>query len=148
MRTMGLDVGTKTIGVAASDELGITGQPITTLRRSSLRADLGALRELIAQHAVSRVVVGLPLNMNGTEGPMAKACREFGTALQEASGVPVEYWDERLTTVAAERALLEGNVSRQKRRNVVDSVAAAIILQGWLDARSSSRGGEEDERAE
>jgi putative Holliday junction resolvase len=145
---MGLDVGTKTIGVAASDELGITGQPITTLRRLSSRADLSALGELIADYSINRIIVGLPLNMNGSEGPMAKACREFGAALQESSGIPVEYWDERLTTVAAERALLEGDVSRQRRRQLVDSVAAAIILQAWLDARATMRGGDEDERTE
>lgn len=142
MRTMGLDVGTKTIGVAISDELGITGQSLKTLRRSSLRSDLAALRELIQEHAVSRIIVGLPLNMDGSEGPMAAGCREFGRALEAASDVPVEYWDERLSTVAAERVLLEGDVSRRRRREVVDSVAAAIILQGWLDARSIERGGD------
>jgi putative Holliday junction resolvase len=144
MRTMGLDVGTKTIGVAVSDELGITGQSVTTLRRTSLRADLAALGELIAEHQVSRIVVGLPLNMDGTEGPMAKACREFGAALAESSGRPVEYWDERLSTVEAERALLEADVSRRKRRQVVDRLAAAIILQSWLDARSNAAGGSRD----
>jgi len=140
MRTMGLDVGTKTIGVAISDELGITGQSLRTLRRSSLRSDLAELRELIQEHAVSRIIVGLPLNMDGSEGPMAAGCREFGRALATASDVPVEYWDERLSTVAAECVLLEGDVSRRRRREVVDSVAAAIILQGWLDARSIERG--------
>jgi len=133
-RTMGLDVGTKTIGVAVSDELSITGQALATLRRSSLRTDLRALCELIEKQDVDRIVVGLPLNMDGSEGPRAAACRQLGKLLADASGIAVEYWDERLSTVAAERVLLEGNVSRRKRRNVVDSLAAAIILQGWLDA--------------
>ncbi len=139
-RTMGLDVGTKTIGLAVSDELSITGQALATLRRSTLRADLHALRGLIAEHGVDRIVVGLPLNMDGTEGSRAAACRQFGEALGDASGIAVEYWDERLSTVAAERVLLEGNVSRRKRRDVVDSVAAAIILQGWLDAHRTPSG--------
>ena len=148
MRTMGLDVGSKNIGVAISDELGITGQSVATLRRSSLRADLAALRALIGQHAVSRAVVGLPLNMDGSEGPMAQASREFGNALSKDAGIPVEYWDERLSTVAAERVLLEADVSRRKRRAVVDSIAAAIILQGWLDAHRMAGGGNSDCEAE
>ena len=133
-RTMGLDVGTKTIGVAVSDELSITAQALATLRRSSLRRDLRAMCELIEKHEVGRLVVGLPLNMDGSEGSRAAACRQLGKVLADASGIAVEYWDERLSTVAAERILLEGNVSRRKRRDVVDSLAAAIILQGWLDA--------------
>ena len=148
MRTMGLDVGSKNIGVAISDELGITGQSVATLRRSSLRADLAALRALIGQHAVSRAVVGLPLNMDGSEGPMAQASREFGHALSKDAGIPVEYWDERLSTVAAERVLLEADVSRRKRREVVDRIAAAIILQGWLDAHRMAGGGNSDCEAE
>ena len=144
---MALDLGSKTIGVAISDELGITGQSLKTLRRSSLRADLAALREIIQEHAVSRIIVGLPLNMDGSEGPMAAGSRAFGKALADFD-IPVEYWDERLSTVAAERVLLEGDVSRRKRRQVVDSVAAAIILQGWLDARSIERGGNPDSEDE
>ncbi len=148
MRTMALDLGSKTIGVAISDELGITGQSLKTLRRSSLRSDLAALREIIQEHAVSRIIVGLPLNMDGSEGPMAAGSRAFGKALAADCEIPVEYWDERLSTVAAERVLLEGDVSRRKRRQVVDSVAAAIILQGWLDARSIERGGNPDGEGE
>lgn len=138
MRTMGLDVGTKTVGVAVSDELGYTGQAVVTVRRTNLKADLEALARLIAEHEVTRVVVGLPLNMNGSEGPRAEASREFGRKVEERLKVPVEYWDERLTTVAAQRTLLEADLSRQKRKQVVDRLAAALILQGWLDAR---RGG-------
>jgi putative Holliday junction resolvase len=145
---MGLDLGSKTIGVAISYELGITGQSLKTLRRASLRSDLAALRELVRDHAVSRIVVGLPLNMDGSEGPMAAGCREFGKVLAADLELPVEYWDERLSTVAAERVLLQGDVSRRKRRLVVDSLAAAIILQGWLDARSIERGGNPDGEGE
>ena len=138
MRTMGLDVGTKTVGVAVSDGLGLTAQAITTVRRTSLKADLAALTELAREHEVSRVVVGLPLNMDGSEGPRAEASRKFAEAVGQALGVPVEFWDERLSTVAAERTLLEADHTRARRRQVIDQVAAQFILQGWLDARQSA----------
>ncbi|HMK72287.1 MAG TPA: Holliday junction resolvase RuvX [Myxococcaceae bacterium] len=136
MRAFGLDVGTKTVGVAMSDPLGLTAQALTTLRRTGLRADLAALRRLAETHGVTRAVVGLPLNMDGSEGPSAARSRAFGEALATALELPVDFWDERLTTVAAERALREGDVPARKRRQVVDQVAAALILQGWLDARA------------
>jgi putative Holliday junction resolvase len=135
MRTLGLDVGTKTIGVAASDALGLTAQAVTTVRRTSLKADLAALAELVREYEVERFVVGLPLNMDGTEGPRAEATRRFVEALTQALGLPVEFWDERLSTVAATRTLLEADLSRAKRRQVIDQMAAQFILQGWLDAR-------------
>jgi putative Holliday junction resolvase len=135
MRTLGLDVGTKTIGVAASDALGLTAQTVTTLRRTSLKADLAALKELVREYEVERFVVGLPLNMDGTEGPRAEATRRFVEALSQALGLPVEWWDERLSTVAAQRTLLEADLSRAKRREVIDQMAAQFILQGWLDSR-------------
>jgi putative Holliday junction resolvase len=134
MRTLGLDVGTKTLGVAVSDGLGLTAQALTTVRRTSLKADLSALVELVREHEVERFVLGLPLNMDGSEGPRAEATRKFAQALGEALGLPVELWDERLSTVAAERTLLEANLSRAKRREVIDQMAAQFILQGWLDA--------------
>jgi putative Holliday junction resolvase len=137
---MGLDVGTKTVGVAVADELGFTAQPITVVRRSNLKADLAELIRLAADRAVDRFVLGLPLNMDGTEGPRAQATRKFGDALAKASNLLVIYQDERLTTVAAERSLLEADVSRQKRREVIDQVAASLILQGWLDAQPRSPG--------
>jgi putative holliday junction resolvase len=139
MRTMGLDLGTRTIGVAVSDELGLTAQPVTTLRRRSLSADLSELNRLAHAHQVERWVVGLPLNMNGTEGEKAVQAREFGAVLEKNSGQPVEFWDERLSTRAAERTLLEANISRSKRREVIDRVAAVIILQGWLDSGGGVR---------
>jgi len=142
-RSFGLDVGSKTLGVAISDALGITAQPLTTVRRSNLRADLAQLRRLAEEHDVRHAVVGLPLNMDGTEGPSAAEARRVGAAVAEALHIPVEYWDERLTTVAASRALVEADVSRARRREVVDQVAAALILQGWLDARRPQVTGEE-----
>jgi putative Holliday junction resolvase len=135
MRILGLDVGTKTVGIALSDPLGITAQPVTTLRRWNLESDVAELKRLAVEHGVSRVVVGLPLNMDGSEGPRAAAARAFGDAVNAATGLPVEYQDERLTTVAAERVLLEADVSRRKRREVIDQLAAQLILQTWLDAR-------------
>ncbi|HEX8703223.1 MAG TPA: Holliday junction resolvase RuvX [Myxococcaceae bacterium] len=134
MRTMGLDVGTKTIGVAVSDGLGLTAQAITTVRRTNIKADLAALADLVREHEVTRLVVGLPLNMDGSEGPRAEASRKFADTASQSLGVPVEFWDERLSTVAAERTLLEADLTRAKRRQVIDQVAAQFILQGWLDA--------------
>lgn len=143
MRIFGLDVGTRTVGVAISDALGMTAQPLTTLRRTGLRADLAELRRLAETHEVRQAVVGLPLNMDGTEGPSAVAARAFGEALARALDIPVEYQDERLSTVAAQRALLEADVSRARRREVVDQVAAALILQTWLDTRQGNPTGDD-----
>lgn len=135
MRAMGLDVGTKTVGVAISDELGLTAQALTTLRRQTFRSDVEALKALAEAHSVTQLVVGLPLNMNGTEGERAAEARKLGDALAKASGLPVVYWDERLTTAEAERALVQADVSRARRKKVIDQVAAAILLQSWLDAQ-------------
>ncbi|MHB8878788.1 MAG: Holliday junction resolvase RuvX [Myxococcaceae bacterium] len=135
MRTMGLDVGSKTIGVAISDELGLTAQALSTVRRSNLKTDLAELKAIASEHEVDRVVVGLPLNMDGSEGPRAAESRKLGASVEKALGLPVEYWDERLSTVAAERILIEADLSRKKRKGVIDQLAAGIILQGWLDAR-------------
>jgi putative holliday junction resolvase len=138
MRAMGLDLGTKTIGVAISDGLGITAQPTTTIRRQSQAKDMAALKLLVDEHEVTEFVLGLPLNMDGSEGPRAATTRKFGELLTATFALPVHYQDERLTTVAAERALLEGDVSREKRKQVIDQIAAALILQGWLDGRPKS----------
>lgn len=132
---MGLDVGTKTVGVAISDELGLTAQSVVTLREQGLKGYLHALSELAQANQVDRVVLGLPLNMDGTEGPRAEASRRFGHALASFLKLPVEYWDERLSTVAVQRVLIEADLSRAKRRKVVDRAAAVWILQGWLDAK-------------
>jgi len=141
---MGLDVGTRTVGVAVADALGLTAQPLETVRRKSLRVDLDALGVIAREYEVSRVVVGLPLNMDGTEGPRALASRKFGEAVEQALGLPVELWDERLTTAEAQRLLLAADVSRARRKEVVDTLAASIILQGWLDARSGTLPERED----
>lgn len=134
MRTLGLDFGTKTIGVAASDALGLTAQTVTTIRRTNLKTDLAALAGLVREYEAERFVIGLPLNMDGTEGPRAEATHRFVDALTQSLGLPVELWDERLSTVAAQRTLLEADLSRARRREVIDQMAAQFILQGWLDA--------------
>jgi len=138
MRAVGLDFGTKTIGIAVSDELGLTAQGQKTLERKSLKKDLAELKRLAEELAADRFILGLPLNMDGTEGPRAQAARKFGAALEAETALPVIYQDERLTTVSAQRALLEADVSRKKRRDVIDQVAATIILQAWLDAQPRS----------
>lgn len=138
MRALGLDLGTKTIGVAVTDELGLTAQAVTTIRRTSKAADLEALARLAEHYGVEHIVVGLPINMNGTEGPRAAATRTFGTLVESRLRIPVVYWDERLTTVEAQRALRDAAVRRERRKEIVDQVAASLILQGWLDARTHS----------
>ena len=135
---MGLDVGSKTVGVAVSDELGFSAHPVKTVRRTNLRADLHELARLISEQEVVRLIVGLPLNMNGSEGPRAGESRKLGEALAAQTKLPVVYWDERLTSVAAEKSLIEADVSRKKRKEVIDQVAACLILQGWLDSQPQS----------
>jgi len=135
-RFLGLDVGDKTIGVAVSDELGWTAQGVETIKRQSKEKDLARLNELIAQYGVGGFVVGLPKNMNGTIGPRAEMCQAFGKFLEERTSLPVHMWDERLTTMAAQRMLISADVSRQKRKTVIDKMAAILILQGYLDAKS------------
>ncbi|MCL2626791.1 MAG: Holliday junction resolvase RuvX [Cystobacterineae bacterium] len=137
MRTMGLDVGSKTVGVAVSDLLGLTAQPHSTLRRLNMQADLEALSTLAKNHEVQQWVIGLPLHMNASEGASAQAARKLGERLHAYTGLPVHYWDERLSSVMAERVLLQANLSRTKRKQVINHVAAALILQSWLDAQES-----------
>jgi putative Holliday junction resolvase len=144
MRVIGLDVGDKTVGIAISDELGLTAQGLPTLRRERLAADLSYVQGVADEHSATRVIVGLPLNMNGTEGPRGAASRKFGDALGKLTGLPIEYWDERLTTAQAERVLLEADVSRRKRRQVIDKLAAQVILQSWLDAQRPATGTEDE----
>lgn len=135
MRILGLDVGDKTIGVALSDPLGWTAQGLEVIRRKgNIDQDLTRLTELIKEYEVERILVGMPKNMNGTIGPQGEKVLEFIQTLEEKIGLPVKSWDERLSTVAAERTLLQADVSRSKRKKVIDKMAAAIILQGYLDA--------------
>lgn len=136
MRWMGLDVGERRIGVALSDPLEITAQSYTLRVRESLEKDIRFFVQLIKDHEVEGIVVGLPINMNGTHGPMAEKVTVFGKELENASGVGVAFWDERLSTASAERVLIEADLSRSKRRQKIDQLAASIILQNFLDNRS------------
>ncbi len=131
---MGLDVGDRTIGVALSDEMGWTAQPHTTVRRKQLALDLDRLRCIAEEGRVSTVVVGMPLPMSGIPGSRARRVKNFASGLEKSLGIPVVFWDERFSTVAAERVLIQANMSRAKRKKQVDKVAAAIILQGYLDS--------------
>lgn len=135
MRWIGLDYGDKTIGVAVSDELGWTAQGVEVIRRKNAEEDLRRLREIIDRFGVNEIVVGLPKNMNGTIGPRGEICIAFANVLERKLNLPVHLWDERLTTVSAERTLLEADVSRKKRKRVIDKLAACFILQGYLDAQ-------------
>ena len=130
---MGLDLGTRTIGVAVSDGLRSVATPLSTVRRTKFTADAVALESLIAGRSVTGVLLGLPLNMDGSEGPRIQSTRAFARNLARRIELPIGYWDERLSTVAAERALLEADTSRRRRAEVIDHVAAGYILQGALD---------------
>lgn len=134
MRWMGLDVGMRRIGIAFSDPLELTAQGHSVLERIGLAKDLAALQRLIVDYHVEGVVVGLPINMNGTEGPMAEQVRQFAAALEKLTGLSPLFWDERLSTVAAQRVLIAADVSRRKRKQTVDQMAAAIILQNFLNS--------------
>jgi putative Holliday junction resolvase len=136
MRIAALDVGEARIGVAVCDELGIAAHGVGVVKRVGGRRDLEALSAMLAPYEPERIVVGLPIGLNGVEGPAAVKVRAFAARVSEHFGLPVEFWDERLTTVAAERALLEADVSRRRRRELVDKVAATLILQGWLARRA------------
>lgn len=136
MRIMGLDVGSKTVGVAISDPLGFTAQGVEIIAIDEDKGEFGMerLAELVKQHQVSKFVVGLPKNMNNTEGPRVEASKAYGQLLIEQFSLPVDYQDERLTTVAAERMLIEqADLSRGKRKKVIDKLAAQLILQNYLD---------------
>ena len=137
MRIMGLDYGSRTVGVAVSDALGITAQGIETITReeeNKLRKTLRRIEELAVQYEVDRIVLGLPKNMNNTMGERVERCEEFKAMLERRTSLPVIFWDERLTTVAAERILIESGVRRENRKEVIDKVAAVLILQGYLDS--------------
>ena len=133
MRIMALDVGSRTIGIACSDALLMTAQGIETIRRTSLENDFNRLRELISEYEVHELVVGMPKNMNGTKGERAEKTEEFVEKMKAVIELPVTFWDERLSTVMAERQLIAADVSRKKRKSVIDKMAAVVILQGYLD---------------
>ena len=143
MRIMGLDFGSKTVGVAISDSLLITAQGIEIIRRkeeNKLRQTLARIEELIVEYEVQEIVLGLPKNMNATEGVRVELTNEFKEKLERRTGLPVVMWDERLTTVAADKAMMEAGVRREKRKDYVDMIAATLILQGYLDLRGSRAG--------
>lgn len=137
-RILALDLGDRRIGVALSDPLGLMAQPLLTLTRRSWAADLEALARLARENDVGRILVGMPLGMDGSRGTRVRRTEDFMAKTARATGLPVEAWDERLTTVQAERTLLEGNASRARRREVIDQVAAVILLQSYLDARRAA----------
>ena len=130
---MGLDLGTRTIGVALSDGMLSIASSLLTIKRTKFTKDAAALNELIAKHDIFAIVLGLPFNMDGSEGPRAQATRAFARNLSQHCHLPVVFWDERLSTVAAERAMIEADMSRKKRAQKIDAAAAAFILQGALD---------------
>ena len=132
-RILGLDLGQKTIGVAISDPLGFTAQGLTTIRRGSKEKDIEDLKKICDEYKVETIVIGLPKNMNGTIGPSGEIAMVFGKLLEEEFQIEIKFWDERLTTVAAHKAMLEADLSRNKRKKIVDKVASTYILQGYLD---------------
>ena len=136
MRILGLDFGSKTVGVAVSDGLLLTAQGVETIERkdeNKLRKTCARIEELIAEYEITEIVLGLPKNMNNTGGERVEKTKAFGEMLERRTGLPVHYWDERLTTVAAEQILIESGVRRENRKAVIDKVAAGLILQGYLD---------------
>jgi putative Holliday junction resolvase len=136
LRILGLDVGTKYIGVALSDEMGWTAQALTTIERKGLQQDIAAIQILVADHEVEEVVIGLPITMDGEVGIQAKKVLDFSQKLQQALIIPVFHWDERLSTKAATKTLLKADMSRKKRKKVIDKMAAAFILQGYIDRKA------------
>ena len=140
MRIMGLDFGSKTVGVAISDELLLTAQGIEIIRRkeeNKLRQTLARIEELIVEYGVEEIVLGLPKNMNNSEGIRVELTNEFKEKLERRTGLMVHTWDERLTTVAAEKTMIEAGIRREKRKDYVDMIAATFILQGYLDYRKN-----------
>jgi putative Holliday junction resolvase len=137
-RILGLDVGSKRIGIAISDPLGFTAQGLETLHRQNKRFDFAQLEQLVRRHQVAEIVIGLPLRMTGAEGIQAEKMQVFADEIRRRLRLPVHLWDERLTSVQANRLLRETDMSIKRRREVVDQMAAVLILQSWMDARSGS----------
>lgn len=134
---MGLDVGGKRTGVAVSDDLGIIATPVTFVQRGD--RDRAAFREIVARYGITRIVAGLPTNMSGTEGPQAQETRDYADELAADLVLPLDYWDERLTSAIAERRMIEAGLRRNQRKERVDAIAAAVMLQDYLDAQSNFR---------
>ena len=136
-RIMGLDLGTKTIGVAISDGMRYSATPLETIRRTKFTADAIRLDQLIAQNAIVAIILGLPLNMDGSEGPRVQSTRAFARSLAQRITLPIAFWDERLSTSAVTRMMIEADLRRDRRAEVVDKLAASYILQGAIDALAS-----------
>ncbi|UAL51136.1 Holliday junction resolvase RuvX [Metabacillus dongyingensis] len=136
MRIIGLDFGSKTLGVAVSDEFGWTAQGLETIKIDEAGGNFGLVRltQIVNEHQAEKIVLGFPKNMNGTVGPRGEASQSFALKLEKKFGIPVILWDERLSTMAAERVLISADVSRKKRKKVIDKMAAVMILQGYLDS--------------
>ncbi len=132
MKVIALDVGTKTIGVAATDPLGMFAQPVCTVSRKGVKKDVAVLQTIFAEQDVGAVVVGMPYELDGTEERSARLARQIGEAVEEATGLSVHYVDERYSSVEAERRLIEAGVKRKKRREIIDQAAAVVILESWL----------------
>ena len=141
MRILGLDVGSHTIGVAVSDELGVTAQGLKTIRRKSMEEDLKEIASIISQFGVTKMVVGLPKSLDGSLGKQAELVFQWIKALRKKIRLPVVTWDERLSTVGATKILLEADLSRKKRKTVIDKLAAVLILQGYLDQSRKRKDG-------
>ncbi|MDY6856682.1 MAG: Holliday junction resolvase RuvX [Thermodesulfobacteriota bacterium] len=135
MKIMGLDVGSRTIGVAVSDDMGWTAQGVLTIARKNLDKDIEELKKLTDQYKVLEIVVGLPKRMDGTIGKQAEEVLDLAETIRNSLNIPVKTWDERFSTIAAQKTLLEGDVSRKKRKKVIDKIAAVFILQGYLDSK-------------
>lgn len=144
MRILGLDIGDRRIGVAVSDPMGWTAQGVCVIERTSPENDLGRIAGLVAELGASTIVCGLPVNMNGTHGPQAQKVAEFSSRVQNKTGLTVDLWDERLSTMAAEKALDESGMSWRKKRKVVDMTAACLILQSYLDSKRPGGDGAHD----
>lgn len=132
-RVLGLDLGTRTIGLALSDTRRMIATPYETVKRTKLKADLARIRTIVDKEGIGAFLLGLPINMDGSEGPRCQATRQFAADLIKEIPLPLAFWDERLSTFAAEELLIEADMSRKRRKDVIDKVAAAIILQGYLD---------------
>jgi putative Holliday junction resolvase len=138
-RFLGLDIGTKTIGLALSDVLGMIATPTETLRRGKFMDDAKKLLAMVKQHDVGALVLGLPLNMDGSEGPRCQSVRQFAANLLAIQDIDIAFWDERLSTVVAHRVMIDADLSRKRQAEVVDKMAAAVILQGFLDHLSYAK---------
>ena len=139
MRILALDVGTKTIGVALSDELGIAAHGVTTIKRTDLKRDLEALSKIIDQYKPSEILVGVPYNYDGTVSKRGEEILKFAEKIKIAFSLPIELWDESFSTVDAEKILLEADLSRKKRKKVIDKMAAVFILEGYLDKKRKEK---------